>query len=67
MSNEQLAYVNDRGRIQCGTCEFTSGDVVEVLVAGAWYVTRIEFDFGGQFYYSVDGLELIGHAIRLAA
>jgi hypothetical protein len=67
MSKEATAVVNDRGRIECGRYEFSSGDVVDVLIDGTWHITRIEFDFSGQQYYSVDGLPLIGHVIRYAA
>jgi len=58
--------LNERGRIECGRHEFTSGDVVDVAINGTWQVTRIEFDFGRQRYYSVDGLQLVGHPIRPA-
>jgi hypothetical protein len=67
MSQEAKAVVNARGRIECGRYEFSSGDVVDVLIDGTWHITRIEFNFDEKRYYSVDGLPLIGHAIRYAA
>lgn len=66
MSQEATAIINERGRIECGQCEFSSGDVVDVLIGGTWHTTRIEFNFDGQRYYSVDDLPLVGHAIRYA-
>lgn len=66
MTSDTIAHVNARGRIQCGPHEFSSGQVVDVLIGGAWHTTRIEFDFDGKRYYSVDDLPLVGHAIRYA-
>lgn len=58
------AYFNDRERIECNGIEFSSGDVVEVLINGDWLVTRIEHN--GYEYYSVDGYQLIGNEVKPA-
>lgn len=63
MDTKQKAFLNQNDRIECNGVEFTSGDVVEVLINGVWQITRIEF---AQGYYSVDGLELLGNPVRYA-
>lgn len=60
------AFINDRGRIECHGTEFSSGNVVEVLIDGTWKLTRIEFDFEHKRYYSVDALPLVGNQVRSA-
>jgi len=60
----KLARINERGRIQCGNIEFSSGNEVEVYIDGKWRQTRIEHN--GSEYYSVDGFDLVGHQICLA-
>ena len=64
LTEPSLAYLNENGRVCCGRHEFTSGDCVDVLIKDAWISTRIEHN--GRAYYSVDGLPLVGHAIRYA-
>lgn len=59
---QDVAYINDTGRIQCGRYEFTSGDCVDVLINGKWIPTRIEHN--GRNYYSVDRLPLVDHSVR---
>lgn len=59
---QDVAYVNDTGRIQCGRHEFTSGDCVDVLINGKWIPTRIEHN--GRNYYSIDRLPLVDHPVR---
>jgi len=58
------AYVNERGRIQCGDHQFFTGECVAVWMSGEWVETRIEFDHEAQAFYSVDGLDLIGQEVR---
>lgn len=38
-------------------CEVTSGDVIEVIVAGAWVRTRVEHN-GVDYYACVPGVKL---------
>lgn len=57
-----LAIINTNGRIECDGIEFTSGNVVEVLIDGKWLETRIEHN--GRDYYSIDNYQLIGNQVR---
>jgi len=63
MNTKQKAFLNQNDRIECNGVEFTSGDVVEVLINGVWQITRIEF---AQGYYSVDGFKLLGNPVKMA-
>lgn len=56
------AFMNQNKRIECNGVEFTSGDMVEVLIDGEWLETRIEHN--GREYYSVDGYELLGRSVQ---
>lgn len=57
-----FAIKNAIGRIECNGIEFTSGNVVEVLIDGKWLETRIEHN--GRDYYSIDNYQLIGNQVR---
>ncbi|EOZ8645551.1 DUF5348 domain-containing protein [Acinetobacter baumannii] len=56
------AIKNAYGRIECNGTEFTSGDVVEVLIDDKWMETRIEHN--GRDYYSIHNYQLIGNEVR---
>lgn len=56
------AHINLNGRIECNDIEFSSGDLIEILIANQWIRTRIEHN--GQQYYSIDGYDLTSHQIR---
>ncbi|QIT20001.1 DUF5348 domain-containing protein [Acinetobacter pittii] len=60
--NIQSAVKNAYDRIECNGVEFTSGDVVQVLINGEWLLTRIEHN--GREYYSIDGYQLIGNPVK---